>query len=101
MRNRKRFLDNLARFPLCQRDPVRFLLNLSGFQGADMTTEEAIEEIRSKPVVSPWPVVGVVLGLSKGATYDAIRRGEIEVIEVGRLKKVITAPLRRKLGIEA
>jgi hypothetical protein len=44
-------------------------------------------------------VVGVVLGLSKSATYDAIRRGEIEIIEVGRLKKVITAPLRRKLGI--
>jgi hypothetical protein len=65
------------------------------------TVEEAIAEIRTKPVVPPWPTVGVVLGLSRGATYDAIRRGEIEVIEVGRLKKVITAPLRRKLGIEA
>ena len=35
------------------------------------TVEEAIAEIRTKPVVPPWPTVGVVLGLSRGATYAA------------------------------
>jgi hypothetical protein len=35
----------------------------------------------------------------KNATYAAIERGEIEVVEVGRRKLVKTAPLRRKLGL--
>jgi len=65
----------------------------------EMTVEEAIEEIKTKPVVPPWPTVGVALGLSKGGTYDAMRRGDFETLRVGKLIKVITAPLRRQLGI--
>jgi hypothetical protein len=64
-----------------------------------MTVEEAVEEIRTKPVVSLWPTVGVACGLSRGATYEAVKRGEIEVLEFGRLKKAISATLRKKLGI--
>ena len=63
--------------------------------------EEAIEEIKTKPVVPVWPTVGLVLGLSRGATYDALRRGEIDVVKYGRLYKAVTSSLRRKLGIEA
>jgi hypothetical protein len=63
------------------------------------TLEECIEEIRTKPVVSPWPTLGVALGLSKSGTYDAMRRGDFETLRVGRLIKVITAPLRRQLGL--
>jgi hypothetical protein len=33
--------------------------------------------------------------------YAEAERGKIDVLEVGRLKKAITASLRRKLGIEA
>jgi hypothetical protein len=65
-----------------------------------MTLEEALQEIRTKPVVNLWPTVGKALNISRGATYAAVNRGEIEVIELGRLKKAITAPLRRKLGLE-
>jgi hypothetical protein len=61
--------------------------------------EECLAEIRTKPVVSPWPTLGVALGLSKGGTYDAMRRGDFETLRVGRLIKVITAPLRRQLGL--
>lgn len=66
-----------------------------------MTLEEALKEIRTKPVVPLWPVVGVALDLSRGSVYAAAARGEIDVMEVGRLKKAITASLRRKLGLEA
>jgi len=66
-----------------------------------MTLDEALQEIRNKPVVNLWPTVGTALNLSRGATYAAVNRGEIEVIELGRLKKAITAPLRRKLGLES
>jgi hypothetical protein len=65
-----------------------------------MTLDEAMREIRTKPVVPLWPVVAVALSLSRGSTYAAAARGEIDVIVVGRLKKAITAPLRRKLGLE-
>jgi hypothetical protein len=61
--------------------------------------EQCLEEIRTKPVVSPWPTVGVALELSKGGIYEAVRRGDFETLRVGRLIKVITAPLRRQLGI--
>jgi hypothetical protein len=64
------------------------------------TVEQCLEEIRTKPVVSPWPTVGVALELSKGGTYDAMRRGDFETMRVGSRIKVITAPLRKKLGIE-
>jgi hypothetical protein len=68
--------------------------------GALPTVEEALEEIRRKPLVNLWPTVGVALDISRGAVYAAAGRGEIEVMEVGRLKKAVAAPLRRKLGIE-
>jgi hypothetical protein len=63
------------------------------------TIEEAIDEICTKPVVALWPTVAVVLDVSRGTVYAAAERGEIDVLEVGRLKKAVSAPLRRKLGI--
>jgi hypothetical protein len=63
------------------------------------TVEQCLEEIRTKPTVPPWPTLGVALSLSKGAPYDAVNRGDFETLRVGRLIKVITAPLRKKLGI--
>jgi hypothetical protein len=64
------------------------------------TVEEAIEEIKQKPLVDLWPTVAVVLDCSRGTAYAEAARGNIDVLEVGRLKKAITASLRRKLGIE-
>jgi hypothetical protein len=64
-----------------------------------MTLEEALREIREKPVVPLWPHVGRALGLSRGSTYAAAKNGEIEIATFGRLKKAITAPLRKQLGI--
>jgi hypothetical protein len=63
------------------------------------TVEEAIDEIPTKPVVALWPTVALALGVSRGTVYAAAERGEIDVLEVGRLKKAVSAPLRRKLGI--
>jgi hypothetical protein len=63
--------------------------------------KDAIEEIRTKPVVPLWPQVGLVLDMSRGSVYEAARNGDIEVIRVNHRIKAITAPLRKKLGIEA
>ena len=51
-----------------------------------------------EPLVMPlWPDAGQALGLSRNATYDAARRGEIPTIRFGKLIKVPTAALRRML----
>jgi hypothetical protein len=62
------------------------------------TVEEALNAIRTKPVVDA-PVVCAALEISRGTYYAAVNRGEIETVEIGRLKKAVSAPLRRKLGI--
>jgi hypothetical protein len=48
-----------------------------------------------------WPETGKnILGLSRGATYDAAARGDIKTIQLGRLKRVPTAWLKQKLGLD-
>jgi hypothetical protein len=65
-----------------------------------MELKEIMDEIRNKPTVPLWLHVAMALGISRYAVYEAAKRGEIEVFEVGRRKPAITAPLRRKLGLE-
>jgi hypothetical protein len=48
-----------------------------------------------------WPETGRLLHLSRGKTYDAAEKGEIQTVDFGRLKRVSTAWLRRKLGESA
>jgi hypothetical protein len=63
------------------------------------TVEECIEEIKRKPTVRLWPTIAVLRGISKGAVYTAAERGEIDVLKNERLKLVVSASERRKLGI--
>ena len=59
-----------------------------------------IRKLLDENLVLPlWPETGEILRLKRGATYAAAERGEIEVIEIGKLKRVSTAWLKRKLGI--
>jgi hypothetical protein len=65
-----------------------------------MTTKE-IETLLGRPTITPDQLYrSQILPLTRNGVYDAIRRGEIEVLELGRKKAIITASLRRKLGIE-
>jgi hypothetical protein len=66
-----------------------------------ITPQQMLEDIRTRPTVPLWPHAGWALNLSKPGTYAAARRGEIETLEMGRRKPAITAPLRKKLQIEA
>jgi hypothetical protein len=66
-----------------------------------MTVEEALDLIRKRATVDLWPTVALALSLSRGSVYEAATRGEIEVLTYGRRKVAVTAPLRRKLGLEA
>lgn len=53
-----------------------------------------------QPTVHLWPTAGEALGLGRGATYAAAARGEIPTLDVGRLKRVPTAALRRMLELD-
>jgi hypothetical protein len=49
-------------------------------------------------VMPLWPDAGRALGLSRNATYDAARRGEIKTLRFGKLLKVPTVWLLETCG---
>jgi hypothetical protein len=64
-------------------------------------TPNEIRELLSRPTITPAELIASgILPLRRNGIYDAIKRGDIEVINLGHRKAVITAPLRRKLGLE-
>jgi hypothetical protein len=65
------------------------------------TIEEAVDELKRKPIVDLWPTLAVIYGVSRGTIYGMAARKEVDVLSVGRLKKAVSATERRKLGIEA
>jgi hypothetical protein len=56
--------------------------------------------LKENAVLPLWPEAGRILGLKRGSTYLAAREGAIRVIQIGRLKRVPTAWLRQKLGLD-
>jgi hypothetical protein len=66
-----------------------------------MKIEDAIKEVRTKPLVPLWPTTGAVLGLSRSATYAAVSRGEVDVVRIGRLLKAVSSSLRQKVKLDA
>jgi excisionase family DNA binding protein len=59
-----------------------------------------VPDPEERPTLPVWPDAGNFLGLSKASTYDAVTRGEIPVIRIGRRLLVPTAALRRLLGLD-
>jgi hypothetical protein len=51
-------------------------------------------------VLPLWPETGRALDLGRSATYAAAKNGEIKTIRFGRLQKVPTAWLRKKLELD-
>jgi excisionase family DNA binding protein len=58
-------------------------------------------DIKTRPTISPWPAAGKALGVSRKATYAAVKSGDLPSIRIGRAIRIPTAPLRRQLGIDA
>jgi hypothetical protein len=66
-----------------------------------MTIEQAIQEVMTKPVVDLWPTTAVLFDISRSGVYDAAERGDFDVVDIGRLRKAVSASLRRKLKLGA
>lgn len=64
-------------------------------------TNEEIRELLARPTITPDELFqSGVLPLSRNGIYEAINRGEIEVLPLGKKKAIVTSALRRKLGLE-
>jgi hypothetical protein len=66
-----------------------------------MTQQETIELLGRLTITPDELHRSGILPLSRNGIYDAIKRGDIDVIEIGKKKAIITAPLRKKLGMVA
>jgi excisionase family DNA binding protein len=62
--------------------------------------QEALERLASRPTVSVVDA-GVLLELGRNAAYEAVKRGEIDALRVGKSIRIKSAPLRQKLGLQA
>jgi hypothetical protein len=58
-----------------------------------------ISTLLARPTCTVEQLRGI-LGLSKNAAYDAVRRGDFKSIRTGGRIHVLTGPLRRQLAIE-
>jgi hypothetical protein len=61
---------------------------------------ELEKKLRENVVLPLWPDTGQALRLGRNSTYSAAEKGDIETISFGRLKRVPTSWLRRKLGLD-
>jgi hypothetical protein len=60
-----------------------------------------VHKLLTENAVLPlWPETGRLLGLSRSSTYKGAEDGTIKTISLGRLKRVPTAWLRRKLELD-
>lgn len=57
-----------------------------------------IAELLNRPTISV-DELATVLDICRNAAYQAVSRGDVEVIRIGSRIRVPTMPLRRKLGI--
>ena len=64
------------------------------------STNEVKELLDSRVLLPLWPETGNILGLCRNATYDAAARGDIKTVQFGRLKRVPSAWLKAKLGLD-
>jgi hypothetical protein len=65
------------------------------------TPEEILQDIKTRPTVPLWPHAAWAYGRGRGAIYEDARAGRVETVELGRSRPALTAPLRRRLGIDA
>jgi hypothetical protein len=65
-----------------------------------MLSAEQVRQILIPPTVTVEDA-GRVLRLSRNSAYEAVRRGDLQSIRMGRRLLVVTAPLRKMLQIES
>jgi excisionase family DNA binding protein len=62
--------------------------------------DKQIEQLLSRPTITV-DESAKVLRIGRNAAYERVRAGDIASILMGKRRLVLTAPLKRLLGIEA
>ena len=62
--------------------------------------KDAVAQILARPTITVADALKV-LPISRNGLYEAIRRGDIKTVKLGKKILVPTGPLRRQFGIEA
>jgi hypothetical protein len=65
-----------------------------------MEMREILADLQENPTVPIWPHYAKIMRISRGTAFEAVKNGDVEVLRVGRLIRVISAPLRRQLGLD-
>jgi hypothetical protein len=61
---------------------------------------EELRKLLSKPTITPAELAASgIFPLGRNGIYDAIKRGKIDVIDLGHRKAIVTASLKRQLGL--
>jgi hypothetical protein len=63
------------------------------------TEKSEVMEILARPAITAAQALKV-LPMSRNGLYEAMRRGEIKTVRLGKKILVLTGPLRRQLGID-
>jgi hypothetical protein len=64
-------------------------------------TAKEVKALLANPTISPDELYRArILPISRNGIYQAIKNGEIEAVGYGRKKAIVTASLRKKLGME-
>jgi len=65
-------------------------------------TSLQIAEALSRPTISPGVLHKLgILPLGRAGIYDACKNGDLQTVRYRRKIAIVTAPLRKKLGMEA
>jgi hypothetical protein len=65
-------------------------------------TQQEIRELLGRLTITPDELhQSGILPLGRNGIYEAIKRGDLAAIEIGKKKAIITAPLRKRLGMDA
>jgi hypothetical protein len=65
-------------------------------------TQQEIRELLGRLTITPDELhQSGILPVGRNGIYEAIKRGDLAAIEIGKKKAIITAPLRKRLGMDA
>jgi hypothetical protein len=63
-------------------------------------TKEEVAKLLENPTITPEQLLrSKILPIGRNSLYDAIRNGEIASMPIGKKKAILTAPLRKQLGL--
>lgn len=65
-----------------------------------MAGKSEVDQLLARPTLTVADALKII-PLSRNGLYEAIRRGDIATVKMGKKILVPTAPLRRQLGLEA